>query len=213
MNKMTVLVVDDEPLARRRLTRLLAKTEWIERIVEAGDVEQACQNVMEHRPDILLLDIQMPGGSGFEVLERLKQPPPAVVFVTAFDHHAIRAFEANAVDYVTKPIEPGRFMQAMARARNLVKASQQEDRIAELQETVASLKKVVGESERSARDFWVKSQGEFLRLAPVARVELLLHQVLHPAEIDRLGGLARRHALDHLRRCRRLRLRHGRLLA
>ncbi len=166
MNKMTVLVVDDEPLARRRLTRLLAKTEWIERIVEAGDVEQACQNVLEHRPDILLLDIQMPGGSGFEVLERLKQPPPAVVFVTAFDHHAIRAFEANAVDYVTKPIEPGRFMQAMARARNLVKASQQEDRIAELQETVASLKKVVGESERSARDFWVKSQGEFLRLSP-----------------------------------------------
>lgn len=166
MTKMSVLVVDDEPLARRRLTRLLAKTDWVDHITEAGDVEQACRSVAEDRPDILLLDIQMPGGTGFEVLERLPQPPPAVVFVTAFDHHAIRAFEANAVDYVTKPVETGRFMQAMVRARNMVRSALQEDRIAELQETVSSLKKLLGESERSARDFWVKSQGEFLRLAP-----------------------------------------------
>ena len=166
MTGMSVLVVDDEPLARRRLVRLLAKMDWVERIEEAGNVEQACQQAEEQRPDILLLDIQMPGGTGFEVLERLAETPPAVVFVTAFDHHALRAFETNAVDYVTKPIEPGRFATAMARARDSVKSSSQTDRIAELQETVASLKQALNSNERRSRDFWVKAHGEFLRLAP-----------------------------------------------
>ncbi len=166
MTGMSVLVVDDEPLARRRLTRLLARMDWVERIGEAGNVEQACQQAEEQRPDILLLDIQMPGGTGFEVLERLAEPAPAVVFVTAFDHHALRAFETNAIDYVTKPIEPGRFTTAMARARDAVNSSSQADRIAELQETVASLKQALNSTEKRSRDFWVKAQGEFLRLAP-----------------------------------------------
>ena len=139
MNEMSVLVVDDEPLARRRLTRMLGKMEWVCRIDEAGDVAQACQRADEHRPDILLLDIQMPGGTGFEVLERLAHAPPAVVFVTAFDHHALRAFEANAIDYVTKPVEPGRFQMAMTRARHAAASRSQDDRIAELRETVTSL--------------------------------------------------------------------------
>lgn len=166
MTGMSVLVVDDEPLARRRLVRMLAKMDWVERIEEAGNVEQACQRAQERQPDILLLDIQMPGGTGFEVLERLAETPSAVVFVTAFDHHALRAFESNAIDYVTKPIEPGRFAKAMARARDTANSCSQADRIAELQETVASLKQALNSNERRSRDFWVKAQGEFLRLAP-----------------------------------------------
>lgn len=86
----------------------------------------------------MLLVIQMPGGTGFEPLERLAHAPPAVVFVTAFDHHALRAFEANAIDYVTKPIEPGRFQMAMTRARHAATSRSQDDRITELQETVTS---------------------------------------------------------------------------
>jgi len=164
MNGMSVLVVDDEPLARRRLTRLLNKIEWVEHVDEAGDVPQACLLADERRPDILLLDIQMPGGTGFEVLERLVNEPPAVVFVTAFDHHALRAFEANAVDYVTKPIETGRFQKAMARAREAVMSCAQVDRIAELQETVTSLKRALNDKEKQSSEFWVKSHGEFLRI-------------------------------------------------
>lgn len=168
MSALSVLVVDDEPLARRRLTRLLGKMEWVGRIEEAGDIVQACRQVEHHRPDILLLDIQMPGGTGFELLDRLSHAPPAVIFVTAFDHHALRAFEANAVDYVTKPIEPGRFQVAMARARDAAASNTQNDRIAELQETVTSLKRALGNRERRAGELWVKSQGEYLRIAPEA---------------------------------------------
>jgi DNA-binding LytR/AlgR family response regulator len=165
MTGMSVLVVDDEPLARRRLTRLLAKMDWIDHVAEAGDVAQACERANQHRPDILLLDIQMPGGTGFEVLERLTDAPLAVVFVTAFGHHALRAFEANAVDYVTKPIEPGRFEVAMLRARDAASSSRRSDRIAELQETVASLKKALNVGDQRSSDFWVRSQGEYLRIA------------------------------------------------
>lgn len=166
MTGLSVLVADDEPLARRRLSRLLGKMDWVGAIAEAGDVDQACRQIATSRPDILVLDIQMPGGTGFDVLERLAQAPPAVVFVTAFDHHALRAFEANAVDYVTKPVEPGRFAAAMARARETVNSSSQSDRIAELQETVASLKQALSRNDRHTRDFWVKAQGELVRLAP-----------------------------------------------
>lgn len=165
MSGMSVLVVDDEPLARRRLIRLLARMDWVDHIEEAGDVPQACERADQHPPDILLLDIQMPGGTGFEVLDRLAHAPPAVVFVTAFNHHALRAFEAKAIDYVTKPVEPGRFEVAMARARDAARSTLQSDRIAELQETVAALKQALGGSDRAASDIWVRSKGEYLRIA------------------------------------------------
>jgi two-component system LytT family response regulator/two-component system response regulator AlgR len=152
MTGLTVLVVDDEPLARRRLTRLLGRLNWVERIEQATDVLDACRKTVEIQPDIMLLDIQMPGGSGFDVLERLESEPPVVVFVTAFDHHALRAFEANAVD------------QAMARAQSIVGARLQTDRIAELQETIASLKRALREQPRQTGEFWVKIRGEHLRV-------------------------------------------------
>ncbi|KAB2964758.1 LytTR family DNA-binding domain-containing protein [Zoogloea sp.] len=165
MSGLGVLIADDEPLARRRLVRLLGKLEWVERIDEAADVAEAVHRTDELRPDILLLDIQMPGGSGFDVLERLRQPPPVVIFVTAFDHHALRAFEANALDYLTKPVDAGRFRSALERARSAVESRLTADRITELQETIAALKRALGERTRNARDFWVKVRDEHLRIA------------------------------------------------
>lgn len=165
MTGVSVLVVDDEPLARRRIVRLLGKLDWVQNIAEAGDVDDARTRALDNPPDILLLDIQMPGGDGFQVLEGLDDAPSAVVFITAFDHHALRAFAANAVDYITKPIEPGRFHLALERARAAVEAGQQTDRVAELQEMVASLKSALGDRAKHASEFWVKSQGDYVRVA------------------------------------------------
>ncbi|MFG1343848.1 response regulator transcription factor [Xanthobacter autotrophicus DSM 431] len=160
-----VLVVDDEPLARRRLVRMLSKLDWIGPVGEAKDAAEALRSIAANEPDILLLDIQMPGGSGFDVLERLGSRAPVVVFVTAFDHHALRAFEANAVDYVTKPVEPARFARALERARLALEGRTQADRLAELAETVAALKSALEHKPPLKREFWVKVRGEYQRLA------------------------------------------------
>ncbi len=164
MSGLSVLVVDDEPLARRRLLRLLAKVEWIERASEASNVIEARERLVALHPDILLLDIQMPGGDGFDLLKHLPPTPPAVIFVTAFDHHALRAFEANAIDYVTKPIQPARLLVALDRAREAAVAHLQVDRITELQEALASLKQVLNDQVRYTEEFWVRARGEYLRI-------------------------------------------------
>jgi two-component system LytT family response regulator/two-component system response regulator AlgR len=164
MTKLSVLVVDDEPLARRRLIRMLAKLEWVDQIDEAKDAIEAQVKIKKCCPDILLLDIQMPGGSGFDVLEQLATAPPAIVFVTAFDQYSLRAFEANAVDYLTKPIDASRFSIAMDRAKSRASSHIQTDRIAELQETIASLKGALRMQTSQAVEFWVKSLGEFIRV-------------------------------------------------
>lgn len=114
---MKSLIVDDEPLARRELRRLLAEFPWIEIVGEAADINEAAARVEALAPDLLFLDIQMPGGSGFELLERLDHVP-RVIFTTAYDDHAVRAFEVNALDYLLKPIEPQRLAAALAKARS-----------------------------------------------------------------------------------------------
>jgi DNA-binding LytR/AlgR family response regulator len=165
MTGFTVLVVDDEPIARRRLIRLLNGMDWVGRIEEAAEAREAIRKVADFKPDVLLLDIQLPGGSGFDVIEKLGPAPPIVVFVTAFDHHALRAFDANAVDYVTKPIEAGRFDLAMQRARSALGSRDQAHCLAELQLTVASLKRALSVQPKHASEFWVKVRGEHLRIS------------------------------------------------
>lgn len=123
---MKALIVDDEPLARRELRRLLVDFPWIEIVGEAGDVAEAATRVDTLAPDLLFLDIQMPGGSGFDLLARLDHLP-RVIFTTAYDHHAVRAFEVNALDYLLKPIEPQRLAAALTKARSMP-----EDRPAEV---------------------------------------------------------------------------------
>jgi two-component system LytT family response regulator len=123
---MKSLIIDDEPLARRELRRLLADFPWVEIVGEAGDVVEAAARIESLSPDLLFLDIQMPGGSGFDLLARLDHVP-RVIFTTAYDQHAVRAFEVNALDYLLKPIEPQRLAAALTKAR-----STPEDRPAEV---------------------------------------------------------------------------------
>ncbi len=114
------MVVDDEQLARDELCYQLEQLAEVEVVAQAGNGLEALSAVDRHEPDLVFLDIQMPGLSGFEVARRLlerEQEAPALVFVTAFDQHAIEAFEVNAVDYLLKPVEAGRLEQALARAR------------------------------------------------------------------------------------------------
>ena len=114
---MKALLIDDERLARSELRRLLAAHPDIEIVGEAVDVEDATQKVAELKPGLLFLDVQMPGADGFSLLERLEPPLPAVIFTTAYDEFAVKAFEFNALDYLLKPVDPNRLIAALERLR------------------------------------------------------------------------------------------------
>ena len=115
---LRVIVVDDEPPARTRLRRLLADHADIEIVAECGDGASAVQAIESATPDLVLLDIQMPELDGFDVLQALELPQlPAIIFVSAFDQYALRAFQVHALDYVLKPVEADRLAAALAHAR------------------------------------------------------------------------------------------------
>lgn len=113
---MRVLIVDDERLARAELRRLLAPHAGVEIVGEAANVAEAEEAARRLRPELLLLDIKMPGGTGFDLLERL-DAVPQVIFLTAYDEFALRAFEVNALDYLLKPVSPERLAEALGRVR------------------------------------------------------------------------------------------------
>jgi DNA-binding LytR/AlgR family response regulator len=116
---LKAVVVDDEQLAREELIYMLEQMPNLEVIGQAGNGLEAIGVVERVSPDVLFLDVQMPGLNGFEVANRLIQngTPPSIVFVTAFDRHAIEAFDVNAVDYLLKPVEAARLEKAVERAR------------------------------------------------------------------------------------------------
>lgn len=114
--RIRTAVVDDTRLARRELATLLADHADVECVGEADDVPAGIELLRREQPDLLLLDIQMPSGTGFDLLDGL-DPVPLVVFTTAYDQHAVRAFEANALDYLVKPVAPDRLAAALDRAR------------------------------------------------------------------------------------------------
>ena len=105
-------VLDDEPLAVKRLSRMLRETGRVEIAGSATDPVEAIDTLRQSPPDVLFLDIQMPGMTGFEMLREI-EPQPLVVFTTAYDQYALRAFEVNSVDYLLKPVEPGRLARAL----------------------------------------------------------------------------------------------------
>lgn len=111
---MRVLIVDDERLARNELRRMLAAIPEVEVVGEARHADDALEQIGRLHPDLILLDVQMPGGDGFSLLERLDEAP-AVIFTTAFDQYALRAFEVSALDYLVKPIAPDRLAGALAK--------------------------------------------------------------------------------------------------
>ena len=123
---MRVLIADDEAPARARLRQLLASHEDVEIAGEAETGVDAMHMAVETRPDLLLLDIQMPGCTGIDVAACLPQPRPHIVFCTAYDQHAVDAFELHAVDYLLKPISRARLAQALERVRSLGAASREQ---------------------------------------------------------------------------------------
>ena len=121
-NRLRVLVVDDEPLARSGVAELVRRDPELEVIGECGDGLAALDAIQRLAPDLVLLDVPMPELSGFEVLQQLPQDKlPAVVFVTAFDSYAVRAFEVHALDYLVKPFDDARFVTAMRRAKAAIR--------------------------------------------------------------------------------------------
>ncbi|MDZ4310253.1 MAG: LytTR family DNA-binding domain-containing protein [Cypionkella sp.] len=160
----TVLVVDDEPIARRRLIRMLRRLESVLVVGEAADVKQAVAEAERLKPDLLLLDIQIPGGDGFSVLERLGASAPQIIFVTAYDQHALRAFEVEAVDYVTKPVDPVRLTKAIERAILAIAARASSCKVEELTTTVHSLRETLAEVTIPNPALWIRHRSGLLRV-------------------------------------------------
>ena len=117
--QVRVVIADDEPLARERLRSLLADEPGVQVIAEAGDGHATLHACAEHHPDMVLRDISMPGIDGLETARHLAEfdPRPAVVFCTAYDAHALSAFDAQAIDYLVKPVRPERLSAALQRVR------------------------------------------------------------------------------------------------
>jgi two-component system, LytTR family, response regulator len=163
---MKALIVDDEPIARRVLREELELIPEVVIVGEAGDGREALQKIAKLGPDLVFLDLQMPVMSGFEVVRNLSGPAlPVIVIVTAFDQHAIEAFEAGAIDYLLKPVSEARLRRAVDRARNLQgkpgEIAARVDRIAASVQAsgVAKSRKVVG---RNGEDYFLLDFDEVL---------------------------------------------------
>jgi two-component system LytT family response regulator len=163
---LRVLVVDDEPLARRRLLRLLAKEPDPFVATECGSGREAAAAILAGGIDAVFLDVQMPGLDGFDVLEAVGPGAmPAVVFVTAYDQYAVRAFEVNAVDYLLKPYDRERFRRAAERLRAVIRLSR-----AEVTEPLGRLLAELARRDRRPERFLVASGGG-IAIVPAADVD------------------------------------------
>lgn len=135
---MRAFLVDDEPLALKRLTRMLAATGRIEIAGQSTDPEQAIEAIQSTKPDVLFLDIEMPGMTGFQMLSRI-HPQPLVVFTTAYDQYALEAFGVNSIDYLLKPIEAAQLDRALDKIERMRGGAEPRPEIRELLERVAAL--------------------------------------------------------------------------
>ncbi|HEU0299960.1 MAG TPA: LytTR family DNA-binding domain-containing protein [Longimicrobium sp.] len=144
--KIRTVVVDDEPLARRRLARLLEAEEGLEVVSVCATGREAVRAVREETPELLFLDVQMPEMDGFAVLRELEgQGLPQVVFVTAYDHYAVQAFEVHALDYLLKPYTPARLSAAVQRAARQIRGAESPaERLAELLEHLERERRELG---------------------------------------------------------------------
>ena len=178
---MKVLIVDDEPLARRRLEILLREQPGIELCGAAADGGVAQRLIAELSPDVVLLDIKMPGQTGLEVLDALRlvtgpagRGPPLVIFVTAFDRFAMDAFDRAAFDYLLKPVEPARLEAALARAREALCEKAAAERAQELEEILRNLRGGLSPppepDDGFEREIWIPERGGRTSL-PVAAID------------------------------------------
>lgn len=201
---MRALIVDDERLARRGVALRLRKSKDVEIVGECADGLSAVEKILELSPDVVFLDIQMPGMDGFEVLRALpKEKLPNVIFLTAYEQHALRAFEVHAVDYLLKPVDDERFAAAVDRARKIG------DSASKLRMTERILQMLGRDSEKYASRFivrtgsriqivhaedtdWIGAAGDYTELHVRGRAHLLretmnaLEQKLDPAKFLRI---------------------------
>jgi len=128
VSSIKALIVDDEPLARDRIREMLKDHPEVEVIAEARNGQEAIDAIMSHNPDLVFLDIQMPDLNGFDVLQNLNvEQLPVIIFVTAYDQYALRAFDVHAVDYLTKPFDRERFAAAVDQAKVFMKGAKESD--------------------------------------------------------------------------------------
>lgn len=166
MSALRALLVDDEPLARERLRGFLAREADIDVVGECQNGEEAMVAVRSQRPDLLFLDVQMPGMNGFEVLRRLDgHSPAAVIFTTAHDQYAVRAFEVHAVDYLLKPLDRDRLRTALERARARCSVPRPDD----LQSKLAAMLEDMRAGAREPERIPIKTAGKvsFVRIPDV----------------------------------------------
>lgn len=185
---MRVLIVDDEPPARERLRRLLLAFPGLEVVAQARDGEEALAAIAAHAPDALFLDVQMPGASGLDVAASLPEPAPAIVFVTAHDRYALQAFEAAALDYLLKPVEPERLARAVQRLRERVAATRPPLRPAQLLVPDRGRTQVVAVADL----LWLEAADNYVVLHTAERAPLLRRTL--SGLLDDLGeGFVRTH--------------------
>src|ERR1700693_2186243 len=167
---MRTLIVDDERLSRKRIRDLLAEEGNCELIGESANGIEAIDVIRREKPDLVFLDVQMPQMDGFQVLEAVSDMRlPAVIFVTAYDHYALRAFEVHALDYLLKPFDRERFDKALGRAR----AHLGRDRPGEVQEQLRALLEDVRPERKSLERLVIKSSSRvfFLRIEEIDWIE------------------------------------------
>jgi DNA-binding LytR/AlgR family response regulator len=179
---LRVLIVDDEPLARRRLEILLREQPDVELVGAASDGIGARKLIAERNPDVVLLDIKMPGQTGLEVLDALGPPDsrhgaPIVIFVTAFDRFALEAFDRAAFDYLLKPVEPARLAASLARARESLAEHAAAERVGELEEILRNLRSGPASTPAQGsgggdfdREIWIQERGGRTSV-PVAAID------------------------------------------
>lgn len=186
MNKIRAMVVDDEAMARERVVSLLRQEQDIELIGECSDGQQAVNAITSQQPDLVFLDVQMPAVDGFRVIEQVgPEKMPAVVFVTAYDEYAVRAFEVHALDYLLKPFGRERFQQTLQHARTHVERRRAGDLGKRLMALVQDIKPEPQKLDRLV----VKSGGRvfFLRTEDIVWIEAAGNYVrLHLGEDSHL---------------------------
>jgi two-component system, LytTR family, response regulator len=201
------MIVDDEPLARQRLTRLINAVPDVRLAGECNDGVEAIERIRALKPDIVFLDVQMPEVDGFGVVEALaEEEMPLVIFVTAYDQHAVRAFEIHAVDYLLKPFDDERFTKALLRARAILEqggrpgeAGRLMRMLKEIGSGAGGMKRIIVRSSghvtfiRTSDVDWIEAQGDYVSLHYQGKRHLVRENIGVLEDQVRPQGFARIH--------------------
>lgn len=163
------IIVDDEELARERVRGFLGETDRFEIVAECANGKEAVESIYNYKPDLVFLDIQMPVMNGFEVIEQIKDELPLIIFVTAYDEYAIKAFEVNALDYLLKPFDRKRFHLSLERAEKIIRESGEK----ELRAKIDSLLKQIDTEEKKYTERFVVKQSGKISFVPADEIDYM----------------------------------------